>query len=679
MAISGSAAAAMIIFKTLGAAHLAGGHVIAAHSLVHAMSSGHLAALWIKNHLKEKLIGDVRDKVVEKLTEGIPAGAKRAAVQALLLGAGQITIEDAIDIVNAEIDEKYELPDDMVSQADLFYMAFLEVTKKDGFLDKFKCNLLSTGENSTAKAKYESHIVNLTKLNLPVEVKDYNGRLLAVRMPGKTVLNRIVRPREVVRIPTSENHMEIAVRYRNPKTNGRNTMIEDVPAPHIYAIHDVRESFSIKGSFVVETMDDFEALEDRLAGRTDKDKKTSVKCPKKHDLTYCWARNHICDICKKSIKGRMWSCRSCDWDCHKICAFEIQDPNFKPVSIPKVVVSDPVLPPQAPPVPSLSIVGNSVRVTWNHDYIPEDVSLVCVFGRKKTDQKFGVVDSSQGNKLVVQGKSNGHHQVRKGGVNVSNLDEGVTYEFKLVWYYKKKSTWGPNGKSTTIKMQRSAPHAPMVTLLGNNSARVKWNHKVVPSDCTFVCVFGRTKSETKFRTVDSSQGNQLVVSNANTKHHSVSKGFVDVPNLTVGSVYEFKLVWYASGKWGPNGAVASITMEYTPHAPSLRVLNNTSIRVTWNHKSCPKDATLCCVFGRNIKSTGGKFKTAIPKTGTLENDNPDKKYFLVGNGFADVKNLVLNETYEFKLVFYCKKTNKWGRNGTCSRIKMSLLPPAPVL
>ena len=120
-------------------------------------------------------------------------------------------------------------------------------------------------------------------------------------------------------------------------------------------------------------------------------------------------------------------------------------------------------------------------------------------------------------------------------------------------------------------------------------------------------------------------------------------------------------------------------MEYTPHAPSLRVLNNTSIRVTWNHKSCPKDATLCCVFGRNIKSTGGKFKTAIPKTGTLENDNPDKKYFLVGNGFADVKNLVLNETYEFKLVFYCKKTDKWGRNGTCSRIKMSLLPPAPVL
>ena len=36
------------------------------------MSSGHLAALWIKNHLKEKLIGDLRDQVIEKLTEEYP-------------------------------------------------------------------------------------------------------------------------------------------------------------------------------------------------------------------------------------------------------------------------------------------------------------------------------------------------------------------------------------------------------------------------------------------------------------------------------------------------------------------------------------------------------------------------------------------------------------------------------
>ena len=51
------------------------------------------------------------------------------------------------------------------------------------------------------------------------------------------------------------------------------------------------------------------------------------------------------------------------------------------------------------------------------------------------------------------------------------------------------------------------------------------------------------KSETKFRTVCSSKGNQLVESK-NAKNHAVSKGFVDVPNLKAGNVYEFKLVWY---------------------------------------------------------------------------------------------------------------------------------------
>ena len=228
MAMTGTACAAMVIFKTLAGAHLAGTHIVAvrtversrllptahththtqAHSLVHCMGSGHLAALWIKNHLKEKLVGDLRDKVIEKLTEGIPAGGKRAAVQALLAGAGTITIEDAIDIVNAEIDEKYHLPEDM-NEFDLFTLAFMEATKKDGFLDKFKTNFLNTGENSTAKAKYESHVVNLTKLNLEFDIRDYTGRLLAVRMPGKKVVDRIVRPREVVRVPTSEDCMYV--------------------------------------------------------------------------------------------------------------------------------------------------------------------------------------------------------------------------------------------------------------------------------------------------------------------------------------------------------------------------------------------------------------------------------------------------------------------------------------
>ena len=239
----------------------------------------------------------------------------------------------------------------------------------------------------------------------------------------------------------------------------------------------------------------------------------------------------------------MWSCRACDWDAHKICVLEIQDPNFKPANAaPKVVVSDPKLPPQAPPVPSLRIVGNSVNVKWNHDLIPKDVSFVCVFGRKKSDPKFGVVDSGSGNKLIPQGSSNKHHAVARGSVNVPNLDEGVTYEFKLVWYYKTKKTWGPNGTVGSIKMQRAAPHTPSLSLVDSN-IRVKWNHKVVPSDCTYVCVFGRMKSETKFRTVCSSKGNQLVESK-NAKNHAVSKGFVDVPNLKAGNVYEFKLVWY---------------------------------------------------------------------------------------------------------------------------------------
>ena len=99
--------------------------------------------------------------------------------------------------------------------------------------------------------------------------------------------------------------------------------------------------------------------------------------------------------------------------------------------------------------------------------------------------------------------------------------------------------------------------------------------------------------------------------------------------------------------------------------------------MTWNHKSCPNDATLVCVFGKNVKSKG-KFKTLIPKTNTLELENPERKYFLVGNGYADVKNLVPDETYEFKLVFHLKG-GKWTRNGTLARIKMSLVPPAPIL
>ena len=45
-------------------------------------------------------------------------------------------------------------------------------------------------------------------------------------------------------------------------------MIEDAKAPNIWAVHDVRENYSISGCFALELMDDFEALEDRLAGRT---------------------------------------------------------------------------------------------------------------------------------------------------------------------------------------------------------------------------------------------------------------------------------------------------------------------------------------------------------------------------------------------------------------------------
>ena len=51
--------------------------------------------------------------------------------------------------------------------------------------------------------------MNLTKLNLEFDIRDYTGRVLAIRMPGKKVVDRIVRPREVVRVPTSEDCMYV--------------------------------------------------------------------------------------------------------------------------------------------------------------------------------------------------------------------------------------------------------------------------------------------------------------------------------------------------------------------------------------------------------------------------------------------------------------------------------------
>jgi hypothetical protein len=318
---------AVIVFKTIGAAHIAGAKVAAAHSLAHSMGSGHLAAMWMKKHLKDKLIGDLRDRVIEELTKGIPSGAKRAAVQALLADGGQISIEDAIDIVNAEIDEKYKFPEDM-RETDVFYMAFKEITKKDGFLDKFKCNFLNTGENSTAKAKYSTKIANLTNLTLHFKVRDYTGRVLAVRMPGKVVLDRYVKPREVVEVPTSEDWIvrcctnthtyiyisyllylhththtqQVEIKYQDPKTKKLYTYIDDAKSDNcIYSVHDVRESYSISGSFALETMSDWEALEDRMVGRSNKDKKTNVKCPKKHDLSYGWARRHGTSIDSLSL------------------------------------------------------------------------------------------------------------------------------------------------------------------------------------------------------------------------------------------------------------------------------------------------------------------------------------------------------------------------------------------
>lgn len=63
-------------------------------------------------------------------------------------------------------------------------------------------------------------------------------------------------------------YRQINVRYRDPKTKKLRTMIEDAKAPNIWAVHDVRESYSVPGCFALELMDDFEALEDRLAGRT---------------------------------------------------------------------------------------------------------------------------------------------------------------------------------------------------------------------------------------------------------------------------------------------------------------------------------------------------------------------------------------------------------------------------
>jgi hypothetical protein len=99
--------------------------------------------------------------------------------------------------------------------------------------------------------------------------------------------------------------------------------------------------------------------------------------------------------------------------------------------------------------------------------------------------------------------------------------------------------------------------------------------------------------------------------------------------------------------------------------------------VTWNHKICPSDVSLVCVYGKNVKSKG-KFMFLIPASGTLQLQNPKNKYFLVKNGHADVKNLKLDETYEFKLVFH-HKSGKWGPNGGLARVKVCMVPPAPRL
>ena len=65
--------------------------------------------------------------------------------------------------------------------------------------------------------------------------------------------------------------------------------------------------------------------------------------------------------------------------------------------------------------------------------------------------------------------------------------------------------------------------------------------------------------------------------------------------------------------------------QYTPHTPLLRALNKNTIRVTWNHKSCPSDATLVCVFERT--SEYRQVQNLDSKTNTLELENPDRKYF----------------------------------------------------
>ena len=180
MAMTGTACAAMVIFKTLAGAHLAGTHVIAVrvlysfyrqtdththteYSLVHCMSSGHLAALWIKNHLKEKLIGDLRDQVIEKLTEYLQ---EENVLQCKHFWQVRGRSRSGSWPRECWDYEKYIFRGH--ERIRLVHIGIHGSNKERWFSRQVQDNFLNTGENS-CEGKYESHVVNQVNLELIFE------------------------------------------------------------------------------------------------------------------------------------------------------------------------------------------------------------------------------------------------------------------------------------------------------------------------------------------------------------------------------------------------------------------------------------------------------------------------------------------------------------------------------
>ena len=89
--------------------------------------------------------------------------------------------------MNAEIDEKYHLPEDM-NEFDLFIG--IHGSNKERWISRQVRRFSHTGEN-LLQNKSTSRGGESNEIESEFDIRDYTGRLLAVRMPGKKVVDRI--------------------------------------------------------------------------------------------------------------------------------------------------------------------------------------------------------------------------------------------------------------------------------------------------------------------------------------------------------------------------------------------------------------------------------------------------------------------------------------------------------